>query len=93
MSGGYFDYNNYRMHDIAEDIGALIDTNGCTEPDAYRGTRGRNYPPEIIEKFAEAKELIHKAGNMAYAIDYLVSGDYGYECFLKKWEQITTETK
>lgn len=89
MSGGYFNYHNFRMHDIAVEIGLLIETNGCAELDEYGGTKGRNYPPEIIEKFAEAKDLIHKADNMAYAIDYLVSGDYSYECFFKKWEQIT----
>ena len=85
MSGGHFDYQQYRIEDIARDIEELIGSNDDDSKDEFGDTRGRNYPPEIIEKFKEAAHTLRQAAEMAQRVDWLVSGDDGEGSFLKRW--------
>lgn len=78
MSGGHFDYIQYRMEDIAVEIDSLISYNEG-DPD-YR------YPSKIIERFREAAHTIRRAQEMAQRVDWLVSGDDGEETFLSRWD-------
>lgn len=87
MSGGHFDYQQYRFGYIADEIDTLIENNGSQELDDYGQTVGRFYPPEIIEKFREASHWLRRAGEMAQRVDWLVSGDDGPECFIRRWEK------
>lgn len=79
MSGGHFDYNQYRCQDMAGDIDESLDEWG--------DRKGRGYPSEIIEKFREASHALRQAGEMAQRVDWLVSGDDGYDSFLERWEE------
>ena len=79
MSGGHFDYQQYRLNDIANEIARLIDNNDDPED-------GIHYPPEIIEKFEETVFLLRRGEAMVQRIDWLVSGDDGEERFLRRWE-------
>lgn len=81
MSGGHFEYNQYRIREIAEDIEQLIATNGQLDEDGW----GRNYPPEIIERFKEAAHTLERAADMAQRVDWLVSGDDGPDSFIRRW--------
>jgi len=87
MSGGAFDYNQYRIEDIAREIQALIETNDDQTPDQYGGTVGNNYPPAIIAKFTETVHALKRAAEMVQRVDWLVSGDDGQESFLSRWER------
>ena len=55
MSGGHFDYNQYKIGYIADEVEQLIERNGKEIPKEYRddwsGTNYYEYPPEVIEKF------------------------------------------
>lgn len=82
MSGGHFDYNQYRVREIAEDIERLIAENGKKDSDGW----GHEYPQEIIEKFKEAAHTLERAADMAQRVDWLVSGDDGPECFMRRWQ-------
>ena len=77
MSGGHFDYAQFRMEDIAVEIDKLIDRNDYVD---------YPYPPEIIERFTEAAHTIRQAQEMAQRVDWLVSGDDGDESFMSRWD-------
>jgi len=87
MSGGYFDYNQYNIGRIADDVNDLIRNNEVTELDEWGDTRGRNYSLEVITKFREALTVLRQAEVYAQRIDWLVSGDDTEQSFLQRLEQ------
>jgi hypothetical protein len=91
MSGGHFDYQQYRIEDMARDIDELIQSNDDETPHEYGGTIGRFYPPEIIERFKETAHTLRQAAEMAQRVDWLVSADDGEESFLRRWKKEVRE--
>lgn len=81
MSGGYFDYNQYRIVTIADTIVSLIENNNDETLNEWGEKQGRNYTPETIEKFQEAVKILNKAYVYAQRIDWLISGDDGEDTF------------
>lgn len=86
MSGGHFDYNQWRVHEAAEDIEKLIASNDDETLDEWGQKKGYGYPPEIIERFKEAAHTLHQAAEMMQRVDWLVSGDDSPECLLRRWK-------
>ena len=100
MSGGHWDYIQYRFTDIAEDIEKLIEQNGrektkeelkeesWRDPDWYEKYPEDNfhteYPEEVIEEFKKGLEIIKQAQVYIQRLDWLLSGDDGEESFLKR---------
>ncbi len=100
MSGGHFEYNQYKIDQIADELEQLIEKNGRErtqeELNEYRWRADdwyeeypedkfhHKYPDEVIEKFKEGLELLRKASIYAHRIDYLISGDDGEENFLTR---------
>jgi hypothetical protein len=85
MSGGAFDYMQYRLNDLADGIENEIDTNQM-EPDQW-GWTGYNFSKETIAKFKEGADLCRRAAIFAQRIDWLVSGDDGEETFHKRLKE------
>ena len=81
MSGGEFDYNQYHISRIAEEVEELVKKNPY------------NYSPEVIEKFKEGVVILKKAYIYAQRIDWLVSGDDGEDSFLERLEGELGELK
>lgn len=83
MSGGAFDYRQYQVRDLADDIRRAIAGNG------QEGSHGRNaeYPPDIIERFEEAAYNLERAAEMAQRVDWLLSGDDGEKSFRRRWDK------
>lgn len=73
MSGGAFDYKQFYIEQIAEDIESEIDR--------------RDYSDEVIEKFKEAVRILNKAEIYAQRIDWLLSGDDSEESFIKRLKE------
>lgn len=102
MSGGHFNYDQYKIGYIAESIQKVIDNNGrektaqemkdegWRDPDWYEkypeDKFHYKYPDEVIEKFKEAVEILKKAEVYAHRVDWLISCDDGEESFLKRLE-------
>lgn len=80
MSGGHFDYSQYRIEDIATEIDELINSNNNTS-DKY----SYSYSDDIIEKFQEAAHTLRQSAEMAQRVDWLVSGDDSDESFIRRW--------
>jgi hypothetical protein len=91
MSGGHFDHSEFHLQQIAEELERLIETNGSTEKDDQGNFVYHSYPPEIIAHFRCAAALMRIAYDYAHCIDYLLSGDYGEESFLRAINKCVAE--
>ena len=81
MSGGHFDYQQYRIGYIADEIEQLIRANDDETLNEWGTTVGRHYSPDTIEQFKTGLELLRRAQIYAQRIDWLVSCDDGEESF------------
>jgi hypothetical protein len=102
MSGGHWDYLQYRFTDVAEDIKKLIEKNGKEKTerelseDSWRDREWYEkypddkfhyrYSDEIIEKFKEGLKHIELAHIYMQRLDWLLSGDDGDESFMSRLE-------
>ncbi len=77
MSGGTFDYKEYNISCIADEIEQYID----------RNTTEKIYSLETIEKFKDAVILLRKAAIVAHRIDYLLAGDDGEDTFHERLQE------
>ena len=79
MSGGHFDYKQFRIEDIAVEIERIVQSGGTSE---YGTT---TLSPETLARFKEAVATLRLAADMANKIDYLLSGDDSEETFNRRW--------
>jgi hypothetical protein len=100
MSGGFFDYKQWEISQIADSIERIIEKSGrkktdeelkdefWRDPDWYdkypEDLYHHKYPDEVIEKFKEGLNIIRQAQIYAQRIDWLISGDDGNDSFLRR---------
>ena len=84
MSGGHWEYMQYQIDRIAEDVNRLIENNDSVALDEWGSPIGRNYNQDVIARFREAEQALRRAYVYAQRIDWLVSGDDGEEQFLQR---------
>ncbi len=79
MSGGYFNYNQYRITDIAAQIYEIIrDNEDGNAQECY------SYSEETIDEFRNAVYALRKAAVYTQRVDWLLSSDDGEETFHKR---------
>ena len=83
MSGGHFEYQEYKIDEIAESIDHYID--GTGEEDESANACG--FKPETLEELKTAIAILRKAYIYAKRIDYLLSGDDGEESFHRRLKE------
>jgi hypothetical protein len=81
MSGGHFDYDQYKIGVIREDVEGLIKANEW------------DYSENTIARFHEAVYFLTMAEIYAQRIDWLVSGDDGEDSFHRRLEQELEKVK
>jgi len=81
MSGGYFEYNQFEIGNIADTIQEIIHNNDSEELNSYGDTIGRGYSAETINEFRDAISHLRLAQIYAHEIDWLLSNDTGEERF------------
>ena len=93
MSGGHFDYDQYRITTIADSIQSELDKQGTLIPkedrwhddDWYKKYPEDKYystlPEKTQEEFKNAIRYLRIAAVYTQRIDWLLSGDDGYENF------------
>lgn len=96
MSGGYFNYNQYLIDDIADSIERKLNRQGQekTKDELYGDKEYfEKYPdekfyytyPEIVqEKMREAVRQLKIAAVYAQRVDWFLSGDDGEESFIER---------
>jgi hypothetical protein len=83
MSGGRFEYLQYRFTEIIDAIEQeIIDNNAEPRPEDW--FHPRNFREETIKEFKKGIEYIKKAQIYAQRIDWLVSDDDGEDTFHKR---------
>lgn len=80
MSGGHFDYKQYELGYIADDIEQMILNNDVKNEYGY----AHNYSNATLKQFKKAVKLIRQAQVYAQRVDWLVSGDDGEDCFHRR---------
>ena len=86
MSGGHFNYKQYELGHMADEIEQLILDNGSEEVDEYGDRKSYDYSPETIEAFNYARIALLQAQIYVQRIDWLVSGDDGEDSFHSRLE-------
>lgn len=81
MSGGHFQYKQWEIGNIADEVEQLIITNDSEELDRWGDRKGCHFNPETIEEFKKGLILLRQAYVYAQRIDWLVSGDDGEDSF------------
>jgi hypothetical protein len=95
MSGGHFDYLQFRITEIIVEIEEIIEKNGKKRinRDQWESEFHYNYPEDIIEEFKRGIEFLKKGQIYAQRIDWLVSGDDGDDSFRRRLKQDLGELK
>jgi len=107
MSGGAFNYDQYKIGYMVDQIEETVVKNGVEktpedlknegwrDPDWYKkypeDLFHYKYPDEVIEKMKEGIEVLKKAQIYAQRIDWLLSGDDGEKSFLRRLEEDLNE--
>lgn len=107
MSGGAFNYDQYKIGYMVDQIEEIVVKNGVEktpeelknegwrDPDWYKkypeDLFHYKYPDEVIEKMKEGIEVLKRAQIYAQRIDWLLSGDDGEESFLRRLEEELNE--
>ena len=84
MSGGHFQYKQWEISNIADEVEQLILTNDSEEKNQWGDRKGYHYTPETIEEFKKGLILLRQAYVYAQRIDWLVSGDDGEDSFHRR---------
>ncbi len=84
MSGGHFQYKQWEIGNIADEVEQLILTNDSEEKNEWGDRKGYHYSPETIEEFKKGLFLLRQAYVYAQRIDWLVSGDDGENSFHRR---------
>jgi len=83
MSGGTFDYMQYRLYEIAQSIEHIIENNNKEDEYGYK----TQYSQQTLDKFKEGVKLLRQAEVYAQRIDWLCAGDDGEETFHQRLEE------
>ena len=74
MSGGEFDYIQFRFSNVAHEIRKWIEKyGGC-------------YSEATVQKLEETAAQLELAGKMLHRVDWFISGDDGEESFHERWK-------
>ena len=86
MSGGAFDYTQYRIEQAADEVNSEI--RRC-DPDRLPDEYGYkpDYSQETLAKFRECEQTLRKAAAMLNRVDWLVCGDDGEDSFHSRWDE------
>jgi len=100
MSGGHFNYDQYRITGIADDIERILERQGKPRPkeelyyddgEWYKKHPEEllyyTYPVEVQEELKTAVKILRQAAIYAHRVDYLLSGDDDEENFLERLKE------
>jgi hypothetical protein len=84
MSGGHFNYAQYEINSIADEVEQIIHDNGSEDKDEYGDLMAYNFDPETIVEFKKGLAILQQAFVYAHRMDWLLSGDDGEDSFHKR---------
>ena len=81
MSGGHYEYKQYQISHIADEIEQVILSNDSKELDEYGARKGHHFSPETIAEFKKGLEILKQAFVYAHRMDWLLSCDDSEDSF------------
>lgn len=81
MSGGHFQYKQWEIERIADEVEQIILDNDSDERNQYGDLKGYHFTPETIEEFKKGLTILRQGYVYAQRIDWLVSADDGEDSF------------
>lgn len=103
MSGGTFEYNQYKINEIADEVDQLIRNSGRLKtPTELKEESWRDkdwykrypedlyhykYPDNVIEEFKKGLKYLRLAYIYTQRIDWLIAGDDGDDTFLERLKE------
>ena len=87
MSGGFFDYEQYKIDMIADQIEGVIRNNDSTELNEWGNPVSRELQPQTILYMQAAVDRLRRAAIYAQRIDWMLSGDDSEESFWRYLEE------
>lgn len=92
MSGGHFEYKQYEIDYIAEEIEEILRKEYPYRYE-YNPESTYQFPPEVRKEMEKGLKLLKKAAIYAQRIDWFLSGDDGEENFLKRLKEDLKDKK
>lgn len=88
MSGGYFEYKQYELNNIADNIEQVIRDYKSKKKSEYEDSVKWDFKdPNTIFELYNAMNLCRRAIIYAQRVDYLLSGDDGEDSFHKRLKE------
>jgi hypothetical protein len=84
MSGGRYEYKQYEIDRLADELEEDIKRYENEMPDEYGYVT--KYSPETIAKFKVCMYTLQMAAAMLQRVDWLVCGDDGEDTFHRRWD-------
>ena len=84
MSGGYFDFRESVLLEMAEVCASYIYHNGSKETDEWGCRAWPNFGEETISVLKDIENCLRTAYVGAVRVDYLISGDDCEESFMRR---------
>lgn len=81
MSGGYFDYKQYYLDDIASKIEKAMQNENSENIDEWGYHTSNGFSKETMNEFKTAIRLVKLAEIYTQRIDWLLCGDDGEDSF------------
>ena len=96
MSGGFFQYQQFRLGEIQDGIERVIAKNVDGETSRRLDEEGEwhySFSEETLNEFRNGIQALKKAFVYAHRIDWLLSGDDGEETFHERLKKELEELK
>ena len=84
MSGGHYDYDQFRISQIADTIKSDVENNNTEDEYGYSYTM----PSDVIARMKELQTKLELVADLVHAADWLYSGDSGPESFCIEYDKI-----
>ena len=104
MSGGKFDYKQWHIGNIADNIEQEVIMSGKPIPrnrwdynerqeyeETHKQPMNYAYPKSVLRRMEEAIYALRRAAIYAQRTDYLLSGDDSEECFMERLKKELAE--
>lgn len=93
MSGGHFQYAQYRIDEIADSISEVIRDNNNEDRNEWGERKGHGFTPETIAEFRNAVVVLTVARIYAQRCDWLLSCDDGEDTFHERLKDDLAQIK
>ena len=82
MSGGFFEYQDYRMEDIAKLL--RLEIAKCRQKPDWVDDYRKSYPEAFLSEMSKAYNMLVETQARLHRLDWVFSGDDGVECYFRR---------